>query len=187
VWASIALVPAAIIFPSIFIAAVAPGFVYEQFLRTGSTLRNTGAFEIFTVPSLAEDVRNVMQANDATVVTDGYGLSSTLDFYGGVPPVVIGYNAQGQESKRWFDRDMQPTLILFVDKEPLVSRPDYARQLALACTRVVPGPTLGYAFRDPWGHVVPPRDYFTTWCQGPRPRALRILLWDPRYSRPPGT
>ncbi len=119
IWASIAAVPALILFPLVFIAAVEPGFVYEQFVHTGSTLRNTGGFEIFTVPSLAVDVRNMMEANDATVVTDGYGLSSTLDFYGGVPPVVIGYNAQGQEAKRWYDPDMQPQRILFVDKEAL--------------------------------------------------------------------
>ena len=108
-----------------FIAAVEPGFVYEQFVRTGSTLRNTGGFEIFTVPSLAVDVRNIMEANDATVVTDGYGLSSTLDFYGGVPPVVIGYNAQGGEARRWYDPDMQPRRILFVDKESLYPRPGH--------------------------------------------------------------
>jgi hypothetical protein len=193
IWASIATVPACIIFPTIFIASVWPGFVYEQFVHTGSTLRNTGAFEIFTVPSLAEDVRNMMQANDAVVVTDGYGLSSTLDFYGGIPPVVIGYNAQGQESKRWYDPDMQPKRILFVDKEALypraghpedAGRPDIARQLGLACTHVVAGPTLGYAFHDALGHVVPVRPYFTTWCEGPRPHALRILQWDPRYSAP---
>jgi hypothetical protein len=190
IWSTIATVPACIIFPTIFIAAVWPGFVYEQFVHTGSTLRNTGAFEIFTVPSLAEDVRNMMQANDAVVVTDGYGLSSTLDFYGGVPPVVIGYNAQGQESKRWYDADMQPKRILFVDKEALVprpghpgdkGRPDFVRQLNLACAHVVPGPTLGYAFHDASGHVVPVRPYFTTWCEGPRPDALHILQWDPRY------
>lgn len=195
IWATIAAVPALILFPLVFVAAVEPGFVYEQFVRTGSTLRNTGGFEIFTVPSLAVDVRNMMEANDAVVVTDGYGLSSTLDFYGGVPPVVIGYNAQGQESARWFDPDMQPKRILFVDKEALTprpghpedkGRPDFARQLERACTRVVAGPTLGYEFHDSLGNVVPAREYFTTWCEAPRPHALRILRWDPRYSPPPG-
>jgi len=165
------------------------GFVYEQFVRTGSTLRNTGGFEIFTVPSLAIDVRNIMEANDAVVVTDGYGLSSTLDFYGGVPPVVIGYNAQGTESTRWYDPDMQPHRILFVDKEALSprpghpedrGRPDFALQMQRACTRVIAGPTLGYEFHDSSGHLVPARLYFTTWCEGPRPHALRILQWDPR-------
>ena len=195
VWASAAAVPALILFPLIFIAATAPGFVYEQFVRTGSTLRNTGAFEIFTVPSLAHDVRNMMEANRAMVVSDGYGLSSTLDFYGGVPPVVIGYNPQGQEAKRWYDAGAQPSLILFVDKEPLhpraghpedkLGRPDFVRQLDLACSRVAPGPTLGYEFHDSSGHMVPPRHYFTTWCT-PRPNALRILQWDPRYLPPSG-
>jgi hypothetical protein len=191
IWASIAAVPALILFPLVFVAAVEPGFVYEQFLRTGSTLRNTGGFEIFTVPSLAVDVRNLMEANNATVVTDGYGLSSTLDFYGGVPPVVIGYNAQGQEAKRWYDPDMQPQRILFVDKEALFprpghpedsGRPDFVRQLRLACTRISAGPTLGYEFHDSSGHLVPARLYFTTWCEAPRPHALRILQWDPRYG-----
>ena len=195
IWASVAAVPAFILFPLIFVAAVAPGFVYDQFVHTGSTLRNTGAFEIFTVPSLADDVRNMMEANNATVITDGYGLSSTLDFYGGVPPVVIGYNAQGQESKRWYDPDMQPARLLFVDKEAMLPRPghpedkgrlDFARKFAQACTRVTPGPTLGYAFHDSSGHVVPVRPYFTTWCEGPKPHALRILQWDPAYApRPP--
>jgi Dolichyl-phosphate-mannose-protein mannosyltransferase len=193
VWASAAVVPALILFPLIFVSAVAPGFVYEQFVRSGWTLRNTGAFEIFTVPSLAQDVRNMMEANKAMVVTDGYGLSSTLDFYGGVPPVVIGYNAQGQESKRWYDADAQPGKILFVDKEPLIprighaedkdGRPDFVRQLNLACAKVVIGPTLGYAFHDSSGHDVPVRPYFTTWCD-PKPHALRILQWDARYATP---
>jgi hypothetical protein len=194
-WANASAVPAIILFPLIFIAAVEPGFVYEQFVRSGSTLRNTGAFEIFTVPSLAHDVRNMADANRATVVTDGYGLSSTLDFYGGVPPVVIGYNPQGQEAKRWYDPDAPVTTILFVDKEPLHARPghpedrggrpDFVRQFERACSKVVAGPTLGYEFHDSSGHTVPMRPYFTTWCT-PRPHALRILSWDPRFSPLPG-
>jgi hypothetical protein len=194
-WASAAAVPALLLFPLIFVAAMAPGFVYEQFVRSGWTLRNAGAFEIFTVPSLAHDVRNMAEANHATVVTDAYGLSSTLDFYGGVAPVVIGYASQGQEAKRWYDADAQPAMILFVDKEPLhpraghpedkAGRPDFARQLDRACSLVVPGPTLGYEFHDSLGNTVPVRPYFTTWCT-PRVHALRILQWDPRYSPLPG-
>ena len=194
-WASAAAVPALLLFPLIFVAAMAPGFVYEQFVHSGWTLRNAGAFEIFVVPSLAHDVRNMAEANHATVVTDGYGLSSTLDFYGGVAPVVIGYASQGQEAKRWYDADAQPAMILFVDKEPLhpraghpedkLGRPDFVRQLDRACSLVVPGPTLGYEFHDSSGNTVPVRPYFTTWCT-PRPHALRILQWDPRYSPPPG-
>jgi hypothetical protein len=191
IWAGAAAVPALILFPLIFIGAVAPGFVYEQFVRSGSTLRNAGAFEIFTVPSLARDVRNMMEANRAMVVTDGYGLSSTLDFYGGVPPVVIGYDSQGQEAKRWYDADARPSLILFVDKEPLhprpghredkEGRPDFVRQFDRACRQVRPGPTLGYVFHDSSGHTVPMRPYFTAWCT-PGPHALRILQWDRAFA-----
>jgi hypothetical protein len=85
-------------------------------------------------------------ANDAVVVTDGYGFSSQMDYEAGIPPVFIGYNAQGQEAKRWYDPDMHPHRILFVDKEALVpipghatktnpGRPDFDRRLHQACGR----------------------------------------------------
>jgi hypothetical protein len=88
---------------------------------------------------------------------------------------------------------MQPARILFVDKEALVprtghaedkGRPDFALQLSRACGRVHAGPTLGYEFHDSSGHLVPARLYFTTWCEAPRPHALRILQWDPTYLPP---
>ena len=126
------------------------------------------------MPSLAVDVRNMMEANDATVVTDGYGLSSTLDFYGGVPPVVIGYNAQGQEAQALVrsghaaaSRSCSSTrkrCIRGPDIPKTSGRPDFVRQLERACSRVAAGPTLGYEFHDSSGHMVPARQYFTTWC-----------------------
>jgi hypothetical protein len=157
-WATAGAVPAAVLIPFLFLAAAFPGPLYEEFRATGSTLRNTGPFEIFTYWPLAQDVRRMADANDAVVITDGYGFSSQMDYEAGIPPVVIGYNAQGQESRHWYDAAMQPKRLLFVDKEPLVprsghpddkdGRPDFQRQLKLACTDVRPGPDLEYSKDD---------------------------------------
>lgn len=187
-WATAAAVPSAVLIPFLFAAAAFPGQLYQQFLATGSTLRNSGPFEIFTYWPLAQDVKRMADANDAVVVTDGYGFSSQMDYEAGIPPVVIGYAHQGQEARRWYDAAMQPKRLLFVDKEPLVprpghpadkdGRPDFARQLKLACASVRAGPALSYSYTDPTGHTVPARTYFLTWCEDPRPDALRILRWD---------
>ncbi len=186
-WATAGGVPAAVLIPFLFLAAVFPGQVYSQFLRTGSTLDNTGPFEIFTYWPLAQDVRRMASANDAVVVTDGYGFSSQMDFEAGIPPVVIGYAWQGQEARHWYDAAMQPKRILFVDKEALHKRPghpkdrgreDFQRRLAMACGEVKPGPSLEYSYTDPTGHTVPARTYFLTWCDDPRPNAIRILRWE---------
>ncbi|HEY4439142.1 MAG TPA: glycosyltransferase family 39 protein [Candidatus Elarobacter sp.] len=187
-WATAAAVPAAVLIPFLFAAAAFPGPLYAQFRATGSTLRNTGPFEIFTYWPLAQDVRRMADANDAVVVTDGYGFSSSLDYEAGIPLVFIGYNAQGQEAKHWYDPDLRPKRILFVDKEALVAipgrpethpgRPDFAKRFALACGHIEPGPGLEYSYTDPTGHTVPARRYFLTWCDDPRPNALHILRWD---------
>jgi 4-amino-4-deoxy-L-arabinose transferase-like glycosyltransferase len=192
-WATAGAVPAAVLIPFLFLAAAFPGPLYAQFRATGSTLRNTGPFEIFTYWPLAQDVRRMADANEAVVITDGYGFSSQMDYEAGIPPVVIGYNAQGQESRRWYDAAMLPKRLLFVDKEPLVprpghpddknGRPDFARQLKLACGAVHPGPDLEYSYTDPTGHTVPARTYFLTWCEAPRLDALRILRWEDRGTR----
>ena len=193
-WASAAAVPAAVLVPLLFLAAAVPGPLYEQFRRTGSELRNSGPFEIFTVWALAQDVRRMADANDAVVVTDGYGFSSSLDYEAQIPPVVIGYNAQGQEARRWYDPDVRPKRILFVDKEPLVprpghpgdkdGRPDFAARLRLACGNVRVGPGLEYQYTDPTGHSVPARTYFITWCDEPKAGALHTLRWDDGPVRP---
>ena len=87
-WATAGAVPAGVLIPFLFLAAAFPGQLYEQFRATGSTLRNSGPFEIFTYWPLAQDVRRMADANDAVVVTDGYGFSSQMDFEAGIPPVV---------------------------------------------------------------------------------------------------
>lgn len=195
-WASAAAVPAAVLVPLLFLAAAVPGPLYASFRSTGSSLRNSGPFEIFTVWALAHDVRQMADANDAVVVTDGYGFSSQLDYEAQIPPVVIGYDAQGQEARRWYDPDMRPKRLLFVDKEPLVprpghpgdklGRPDFLSRMKAACGDVRPGPALEYQYTDPTGHSVPARTYFVTWCDEPKLGVLHTLRWEDANVRTAG-
>ncbi len=182
IWASASLVPALLFLPLLFWGAVAPGQIYQEFRNSGSSLKNTGPFEIFTVWPLAQDVKRIAKANDAVVMTDGYGLSSTLDFDAGIAPVLIGYNAQGREAMRWYDPEIRPKRALFVDKEELAPRHpskenpgrfDYLAQLERACGRVRSGGSLQYSYAG-----VPPRVYWLTWCDRPREDALHLLRWE---------
>ncbi len=182
IWANASVVPALLLLPLVFYAAVAPGEAYQLFRNTGSTLRNTGPFEIFTYWPLAQDVRHMADANDAIVMTDGYGLSSVVDFYGGVTPVVIGYDWQGRESRNWYTDAEHPRRAIFLDKEELdplhptaanAGRPDFKLRLAQACGAVRPGPVLEYSYAG-----VPPRKYYTTFCDDIVPGGLQILRWE---------
>lgn len=136
-------------------------------------LRNSGPFEIFTYAALSHDVARLARRRSAMVMTDGYGLSSLLDFHDGTPPVVIGYDRQGAQAKGWYDPDARPAFALFVDKEPLASRPDFGGRLLAACKSVSDGGTLKYTYAG-----VQARTYYLTWCKGMRPHGLRVLRWE---------
>jgi hypothetical protein len=168
--------PAAALTALMFFAGIAPGSVYAALRASGVRLADGGPFEMFTYRPLARDVAALVAKRRAIAMTDGYGFSSLLDFYAGVRPVVIGYDAQGEEARTWFtDRD-RPVRALFVDKVPLAERPDFSTQLAHACARVVPGPVLAYRFAGSDARV-PPRRYYTTWCEGMVPHAVATLRW----------
>jgi hypothetical protein len=184
VWAAASSVPALVLLPALFIATEAPVGLYHAILSTGSVLRNTGPWEIYTTSQLAHNVKIIAREHDAIVMTDGYGLSSVLDFDSGIPPVVIGYDWQGAESHAWITRIHGPRTALFVDKESLVplpavpgkhpreaGRPDFWAQLSQACRQVEPGPILYYDA----GMGVPPRPYYLTWCYGLTDRGLATL------------
>lgn len=182
IWANASVVPALLLLPLVFYAAVAPGAAYQLFRNTGSSLRNTGPFEIFTYWPLAQDVRHLADANDAVVMTDGYGLSSVVDFYAGVTPIVIGYDWQGRESRNWYGDAEHPKRAIFLDKEELDpvhpstlnrGRPDFKARLAEACGSVRKGPVLEYSYAG-----VPPRKYYTTFCDNIVPDGLEILRWE---------
>ncbi|HEV2262878.1 MAG TPA: glycosyltransferase family 39 protein [Candidatus Rubrimentiphilum sp.] len=173
------LAPAIVLSAVLFIAGISPATVYAGVRHAGLRLNNGGPFEMFTYPTLAQAVRALTDRPNTYAMTDGYGFSSLLDFYGGLAPVLIGYDAQGQEARRWFSDANKPARALFVDKIPLARRPEFKARLSLACAYVQPGPVLSYplAGKD---KTVPPRRYFTTWCDGMRPNAISILRWENR-------
>lgn len=161
------LAPAAALSALVFAAGIAPRPMYAAVVHAGVRLSDAGPFEMFTYRPLAQDVRRIAGRRDALVMTDGYGFSSLLDFYGGLEPVLIGYDAQGEEARGWFTDAQHPARALFVDKVPLASRPDFAKQLGLACGRVRSGPVLDYRYRR----------YFTTWCDNMASGAIATLRW----------
>lgn len=175
-WSGWVFAPAAALGALIFVAGLAPGTVYAALRASGVRLADGGPFEMFTYRPLAHDVARLTERRAAVAMTDGYGFSSLLDFYAGLTPVVIGYDAQGRQAQWWFPDSEDPARALFIDKVPLKSRPDFAAQLARACSRVAPGPVLAYRFA-PSDTAVPPRRYYTTWCDGMRPDAVATLRW----------
>jgi hypothetical protein len=171
VWTTIALVPAAVLLPAIFAMAFAPGASYRVIQReTGVQLRNTGPFEIFAYRPLARDLARIARERDAIVMTDGYGLSSVIDFNANVTPVVIGDDWQGRESHSWYPSSMRPGRALFVDKEPLAARPDFALRFEQACGRVVDGGVRSYRYG-----AAPPRTFYFTWCESLAPGGIALL------------
>jgi hypothetical protein len=167
-----AVIPAAALAALLFVIAALP----MRSLRfaedvLGVRLRNQGAFEIWAFEPAARDVAREARNDGAMVMTDGYGLSSVLDFYAGIPPVVIGYDAQGSEARRWLGSPMS-TRAIFFDKEPLASRPDFKLQLARACVRVVDDGTRTYSLE---GQVT--RTFYLTRCEGLTPARFALLLF----------
>ncbi len=174
VWTTVCALPGAVLVPIMLAVVLAPVPLYASLHRAwGVSLRNGGPFEIMTYASLARDAARLARARDAVVITDGYGFSSVMDFYAGIEPVVIGYDWQGREARRWFPDARHPARALFIDKEPLATRPDIALHLHRACMRVVDGGVHGYAY----GGALP-RNYYFTWCDGLAPDGLAILRWE---------
>jgi hypothetical protein len=136
----------------------------------GVHLRNQGAFEIWAYEPAARDVAREARADGAIVMTDGYGLSSVLDFYADIPPVVIGYDAQGREARSWIEPFSQQAI--FFDKEPLASRPDFKMQLARACKIVTDDGIRSYFMGDQLT-----RTFYLTRCAGLTPDGFSLLLF----------
>lgn len=166
------LAPAAALAALLFVVAALPlealRFAEQTF---GFHLRNQGAFEIWAFEPAAIEVAREARARRAMVMTDGYGLSSVLDFYAGVPPVVIGYDQQGREARSWLGASV-PSTAIFFDKEPLATRPDFRQQLARACRAVKDDGTRTYSSA---GQVT--RTFYLTRCEGLTPAGFSLLLF----------
>jgi len=173
IWGAIAVVPATLLLALVFAIAYSPGPIFRFVAgEIGLRMKATGPFEIFAFEPLAADVARLASGSDTIVMTDGYGLSSVLDFYRGLTPVVIGYAWQGRESLGWYPSSMRPKRALFVDKEALSERPDFAGRLRMACVRVKDGGVYHYGYAG-----APPRAFYLTWCEGVVPNGIAILRW----------
>jgi 4-amino-4-deoxy-L-arabinose transferase-like glycosyltransferase len=169
---ALVVAPAAVIAAVMFLVAAAPLETYQFVQRTfGVHLSHEGPFEIWAFEPAARDVAREARAKNAWVMTDGYGLSSVLDFYAGVTPVVIGYDLQGRESRSWAPATV-PSTAIFVDKEPLNSRPDFASQLARACASVSDDGTRSYYVSG-----ILARTFYLTRCSGLTPAGFSLLRW----------
>jgi 4-amino-4-deoxy-L-arabinose transferase-like glycosyltransferase len=173
-WTIATVVPAAIVLSLLFAFTFAPVATYRLIVHGGrAPLENGGPFEVMTYSMVAADAAKLARERDAVVMTDGYGFSSVIDFDAGLTPVLIGYDWQGREARAWYPDSNRPLRALFVDKEPLATRPDFVAQLDRACARVVDGGRRGYRYKG-----TGPRFYYFTWCEEPAPDGLAILRWE---------
>ena len=169
---ALVLVPAAIIAGLLLLVAALPLETYAMAQAVfGIRLEHQGPFEIWAFEPAARDVAREARADHAWVLTDGYGLSSVLDYYGDVPPVVIGYDRQGLEARRW-ELGPVPTTAIFFDKEALATRPDFDRQLHRACKTVTDDGERKY-----YRNGLLARSFYLTRCDGLTPAGFALLRW----------
>ena len=126
------------------------------------------AFEPFSYQSLVVDLRDRYGAHPV-FLTDGYGFSSILDFYGGFAPHVVGYNSEGAQTRLW-QNDIGNGLSIFLDKVPISVRPDLNANLHRACTHVQFYDPLVYRIGTTLIHT-----FYPIGCTGLNPARLAQL------------
>jgi 4-amino-4-deoxy-L-arabinose transferase-like glycosyltransferase len=97
--------------------------------RVAPALASPSVLEIYSYGGLARDL--AQRYPGEPVVTDGYGLSSLLDFHRENPPMVIGYNTEGLEAEKWLHP--RNGSILYLDPVAMSQRPDLVARLVQAC------------------------------------------------------
>ncbi len=120
---------AALILVSLPVAAIAN-------IATGiaPNIRLQSALEPYAYVGLARALHERFPPQ-TLVLTDGYGLSSVLDFYGGYAPSVIGYNTEGGQTRYW-PIDLHERDSVYIDVVPMSARPDMLALLRRSCTHV---------------------------------------------------
>ncbi|MDQ6767271.1 MAG: glycosyltransferase family 39 protein [Candidatus Eremiobacteraeota bacterium] len=169
---ALVVAPAALVAGLLLVIAALPLESYQFAQRAfGVHLSHAGPFEIWAFEPGAHEVSREARRTGAWIMTDGYGLSSVLDFYGGIAPVVIGYDQQGREARTWVRGDV-PSTAIFFDKEPLDTRPDFARQLKRACANVKDDGQRSY-----YVNGVLARTFYLTRCNGLTRSGFSSLRW----------
>ena len=169
---ALVVAPAALIAVLLYTVAAWPLQTYAAAQKLfGVQLRHEGPFEIWAFEPAARELAKEAQSAHAWVMTDGYGLSSVLDYYGDITPVVIGYDRQGREALNWSTGPI-PRTALFFDKEPLSTRPDFQVRLARACANVKNDGERSYYVN---GNLA--RTFYVTRCDGLTPSGFSLLRW----------
>lgn len=169
---ALVVAPAAATAMLLYALSAFPLQTYDAAHRTfGLQLRHEGPFEIWAFEPAAKDMAREAAASHAWVMTDGYGLSSVLDYYGDIEPVVIGYDRQGREARHWVTGDV-PSTAFFFDKESLGSRPDFQMRLSRACATVKDDGTRAYYVKG-----ILARTFYVTRCDGLTPAGFSYLRW----------
>jgi hypothetical protein len=137
----------------------------------GLQLRHEGPFEIWAFEPAARDMAREAASTHAWVMTDGYGLSSVLDYYGDIEPVVIGYDRQGREARQWAT-GVVPRAAFFFDKEALDTRPDFQARLGHACAVVKDEGRRSY-----YVNGILARTFYVTRCNGLTAAGFSYLRW----------
>lgn len=173
-WTASTAIPAAFLSALLFLVTLMPAASYQLVHRyTAVKLHDAGPFEIFAFAPLAVDLKRIAREKNAIVATDGYGLSSVLDFNAGIAPVIVGYDWQGREARAWYASSSRPRRVLFVDKVPFATRPDFQQRFGRACARVYDGGVHAYGYGG-----TPPRNFYFTWCDGLIDGGLALLRWE---------
>ncbi len=139
-WSIAAFVPSAVVATAALLLACAPlSFIVRLANTLPGNVSTMSALEIYSDGALAATL--AARYPSSLIVTDEYGLSSLLDFYGGIPPYVIGYNSQGREALEW-PTAPHATQTIYLDHVQLWRRPDMVRLLQLACGSIDPMPGI---------------------------------------------
>ena len=169
---ALVVVPAAAIALLLYSVAAFPLQIYNVAQHSfGLQLRHEGPFEIWAFEPAARDMARESSSAHAWVMTDGYGLSSVLDYYGAIEPVVIGYDRQGREARQWATGAV-PQTAFFFDKEALDSRPDFQARLRHACATVKDDGRRSY-----YVNGILARTFYVTRCDGLTPAGFAYLRW----------
>jgi len=169
---ALVVVPAAAIALLLYSVAAFPLQIYNFAQHSfGLQLRHEGPFEIWAFEPAARDMAREAASTHAWVMTDGYGLSSVLDYYGDIEPVVIGYDRQGREAREWAT-GVVPRAAFFFDKEALDTRPDFQARLGHACAVVKDEGRRSY-----YVNGILARTFYVTRCNGLTAAGFSYLRW----------
>lgn len=133
--------------PETFVAWIASRGLHYQAVNHGKTLKSQTMAEILSYTELGEKVHSLLEkmnrgrgkTQPAFALTDSYSLSSIIGFYAATEPKTILFTSTGGDFDRWNHfENFKGGDALYIDTQPIGSRPDIDAILHRAFTSVVP-------------------------------------------------